>query len=99
VKRSHSILRSFEIVDDAAVPEVLCRVAKEVQERARRAYRRFQENPHHPGLRFKKVHDEPSVYAVRISQDHRALGALEHDQITWFWIGSHEEYERLLEQL
>jgi hypothetical protein len=99
VKQSHSIPRSFEVIDNAPIPGVLCRIAKEVQERARRAYKRFQENPNHPGLRFKKVCDDPTVYAVRISQNHRALGALEHDQITWFWIGSHEEYEHVLRQL
>ena len=72
---------------------------KDVQERARRAYGRFEENPHHHGLRFKKVHDDPAVYSVRITQDHRALGALVDDRVMWFWIGSHDEYERLIEQL
>ncbi len=26
-----------------------------------------------------------------------ALGLLEADTITWFWIGSHADYERLLD--
>jgi hypothetical protein len=35
---------------------------------------------------------------VRIGQDFRALGILERDTIVWFWIGSHDVYERLLKQ-
>jgi hypothetical protein len=30
---------------------------------------------------------------------YRALGLLEDDEITWFWIGTHAQYDRLLEQL
>ena len=28
-----------------------------------------------------------------------ALGLLEDEEITWFWIGTHAEYDRLLENL
>jgi hypothetical protein len=27
---------------------------------------------------------------------YRALGLLKGDTVTWFWIGTHDEYERLL---
>ena len=30
---------------------------------------------------------------------YRALGLLEDDEITWFWIGTHTEYDRLLTKL
>jgi len=30
---------------------------------------------------------------------YRALGLLEDEEITWFWIGTHAEYDRLLEKL
>ena len=57
-----------------------------VRKRARQAYTHFVEDPYHPGLRFKKVNQEPKVYAVRITRDYRALGVLgKEDDITWFW--------------
>jgi len=31
---------------------------------------------------------------VRITRGYRALGILEGDTVTWFWIGSHKDYER-----
>jgi hypothetical protein len=36
---------------------------------------------------------------VRVGLGYRAIGILEHDEVTWFWIGSHAAYDRLLTQL
>ncbi len=71
----------------------------EIQDLARKAYRLFLENPAHPSLHFKKVHDRDPVYSARVSLGYRAVGLLEDEDITWFWIGSHAEYDRLLERL
>lgn len=30
---------------------------------------------------------------------HRAVGVLEGDAVTWFWIGTHSEYDALLKAL
>ena len=70
-----------------------------IQRRARRAYRRFKEDPAHPSLRFKRVHSTLPVYSARVSLDYRAVGIMEDDEVIWFWIGSHTDYERLLSQL
>ena len=51
----------------------------EVRESARRAYAIFRVNPEHPGLRFKRVHEEEPVYSVRIGRAYRALGLFEGD--------------------
>ena len=70
-----------------------------VQNQARDAYRLFRRNPAHPGLHFKQVHPEPPTYSARVGIGYRALGVLEGDTITWFWIGSHAEYDTLLARL
>jgi hypothetical protein len=67
-----------------------------IQQQAREAYRLFQANPHHPGLRFRQVHPIRPVYSARINRDYRAVGILTGDTIVWFWIGRHDDYERLL---
>ena len=72
---------------------------KGIQSRARAAYRRFRTNPHHTGLQLKKVHRTRPVYSARVTADYRVMGIMEGDEIVWFWIGKHEEYERLLKQL
>jgi hypothetical protein len=70
-----------------------------IQKRARAAYERFRENPQHPGLEFKKVHRNRPVYSARINDDYRVVGIMDGEDIVWFWVGKHEEYERLLKQL
>jgi hypothetical protein len=67
-----------------------------VQEQARTCYRIWRTNPQHPSLQFKQVHPTESLYSVRIGLGWRALGLLDDDGITWFWIGSHAEYDRLI---
>jgi hypothetical protein len=34
-------------------------------------------------------------FTIRIGEHHRALGKLTGDTITWVWIGTHAEYDRL----
>ncbi len=70
-----------------------------VQRQARQAYQRFNQNPNHPSLRLKQVHSTRPIYSVRISLDYRALGVREGEEMIWFWIGSHADYEKLLAQL
>jgi hypothetical protein len=71
----------------------------DIQKRARAAYQRFRTNPQHPGLEFKKVHRTRLVYSARVNDDYRVVGVMDGDDIVWFWIGKHEEYERVLKQL
>lgn len=68
----------------------------EVREQARRAYRLWRTNPSHPGLRFKPIQGHTGLYSVRIGRSWRALGRSNGDAITWFWIGSHAEYDGLI---
>ena len=70
-----------------------------IQSKAHNAYRLWSENPAHPSLRFKKVHDALPIYSVRIDLDWRALGVLKDGVVIWFWIGPHSQYERLLSRL
>ena len=70
-----------------------------VQAKAQSVYRLWSENPAHPSLRFKKVHNTLPIYSVRIDLDWRALGVLKQGVVIWFWIGPHSEYERLLPKL
>ena len=37
-----------------------------------------------------------NVWSVRIGGGYRSLAVLDGDTFHWFWIGTHDEYERLL---
>ena len=67
-----------------------------VRQQAGKAYRLWRADPHHPSLQFKSVHATEPVYSLRVTRDYRALGLREGDMVTWFWIGSHADYDRLI---
>ncbi|YAF96277.1 MAG: hypothetical protein AB3A66_00820 [Nodularia sp. CChRGM 3473] len=68
-------------------------LSHEIRQSARKAYRLWQENPFHPSLRFKCINSEEEIWSVRVTRSYRALGILQGDTVTWFWIGSHDDYE------
>ncbi len=61
---------------------------------ARKAYQLWKDNPYHPSLHFKCINSEENIWSVRISRSYRAIGILENNIVTWFWIGSHDDYEK-----
>jgi mRNA-degrading endonuclease RelE of RelBE toxin-antitoxin system len=67
---------------------------KSIRERAKKAYLLWEDNPFHLSLHFKCIKSEENIWAVRITLGIRALGVLDDDTVTWFWIGGHDEYER-----
>lgn len=78
------------------------KLPREVQREARKAYQDFKANPSMPGLNFEAVTPKKKVWSVRITADYRALGArgpATPDLIVWFWIGTHNGYEKLISQL
>jgi hypothetical protein len=75
------------------------RLPARVKRQARSAYRRFKENPHHPGLRFKKLPPFDDIWSLRINDSHRAVGRRRGEEILWFFIGTHGEYDALLKSL
>ena len=70
-----------------------------VQTKIRAAYALWSENPNHPSLRFKKVHDKLPIYSARVDLNWRAVGVMKQDTVVWFFVGPHAEYERLLGSL
>jgi len=71
------------------------KLSEPTRKSARKAYRLWQENPFHPSLRFKCLDSDVGLWSVRVTRSYRALGIMENDTVTWYWIGSHREYERL----
>ena len=74
------------------------KLPQKVKEIARKNYRFWRQNPHHPSLQFKQIHSIEPIYSVRVGKGWRALGLKENDGIFWFWIGSHADYDKLVNQ-
>lgn len=65
----------------------------EIQALAARCYALLKHDSWHLSLHFKKV---GQFWSVRIGIHYRALAVEENNDIAWFWIGTHAEYDRLL---
>ena len=75
------------------------KIPESIKHQARSAYKQWKEDPFRSNLQFKKVHQSKPIYSVRVNIGWRALGYKEGDDIVWFWIGSHESYNKILSQL
>ena len=68
-----------------------------MREQARVASGLFKVNPRHPGLNFKRIHGKTNFVSARVGGSYRVVGVLANsDEVVWFWIGPHEQYERVL---
>jgi hypothetical protein len=56
-------------------------------------FKLLKEDPRHKSLVFKKV---GSYWSVRAGGGRRALAVEAKDGLVWFWIGEHDEYDRLI---
>ena len=79
--------------------EALKQLPKEIRQNAQEAYRLWQQDPQHPSLHFKRIHSTKPVYSVRVGLGWRAVGLRRGDNMVWYWIGSHADYEKLISRL
>ncbi len=64
-----------------------------VQRFAQKNFEILKVKPQHPSLHFKKV---GKLWSVRVGINYRALAVEESNDFVWVWIGTHDEYDKLL---
>ncbi|MFD1328935.1 ParE family toxin-like protein [Mycoplana ramosa] len=64
-----------------------------VQKLADQNFELLKAEPKHPSLHLKQV---GRFWSVRVSLSWRALAVSDGDDLIWFWIGSHADYDRLV---
>ena len=74
----------------------LAALPPEVRALARKNFRLWLRDPRHPSIHFKPV---GRFWSARVGSDFRALATMSGDCVEWFWIGSHDEYERIIRTL
>ena len=65
-----------------------------VQDLADKSFARLKQDPKHPSLHFERVTGE--LWSVRVGRSYRTLAIEGKDGFQWFWIGSHADYDRLV---
>ena len=60
---------------------------------AKKSYALLARDPNHPSITLKKV---GRYWAARVGLAHRALATEVDGGLLWVWIGTHDEYDRLI---
>jgi hypothetical protein len=74
---------------------LFARLPEAVQSVARKNFELLKADPSHPSLHFKKV---GKLWSVRAGIGHRAPAVEDDANFIWIWIGSHDEYRRLIKR-
>jgi steroid 5-alpha reductase family enzyme len=70
------------------------RLPEEVRRLADRGYELIKSDPRHPSLHFKKIGE---LWSVRVGLHYQALAVEDGEDLLWVWIGTHAEYDRLVQ--
>jgi hypothetical protein len=66
---------------------------EEVRALADKNYELLKADPRHPSLHFKRI---GKVWSVRVGAHHRALATEIGEDLHWFWIGTHADYDKIV---
>ena len=66
-----------------------------IQRIAKRNFQLLKADPSHPSLHFKKV---GKFWSARIGLDYRALAIKDKEDFIWVWIGTHDDYTRIMDK-
>jgi hypothetical protein len=64
-----------------------------IQELAEFNFELLKNDPRHPSLHFKKV---GKFWSARVGMGYRALAYEDGDDFIWVWVGTHDEYMRMI---
>jgi hypothetical protein len=67
-----------------------------VQKVSQKNFELLKTKPTHPSLQFKKV---GKLWSVRVGINHRALAFEDGKDFIWIWIGTHDEYDRMIRKM
>jgi hypothetical protein len=86
------------IVESKALPsfwDCYSNLPEDIQRRADAQFTLLMKNPRHPSLHLKPV---GAFWSARVTDDYRALAFREGTVFTWFWIGPHDEYAKMIKR-
>lgn len=69
------------------------KLPEQIQRQADEAFALLKVNPRHSSLRLEK---KGKGWSARVSRGYRVLAKERTEGLVWFWIGPHDEYERLV---
>lgn len=62
---------------------------------ANKNFELLKTNPKHPSLHLKKI---GKYWSARVGRKYRTVAVEIDENLIWFWIGTHTEYNRLIRE-
>jgi len=69
------------------------RLPSHIRKLADKSFELLKQDPHHPSIHFKKI---GRFWSARVGLYYRALAVENGEDLIWFWIGHHSEYDLLV---
>jgi len=66
-----------------------------IQNLADKNFKLLKSNPRHPSLQLKTV---GQMWSARVGALYRALAVASGNDLVWFWIGTHAEYNKIVKR-
>lgn len=96
----------FKCKLDTAILPHYDKLPSKARKQTRAALKKWEQNNDHNSLGFKALfrNQQGMLYSMKVNGNqppgYRLLGYLEEGNIiNWFWVGPHDEYERILARL
>ncbi len=74
--------------------DAYARLPGSVRDLADKNFTLLKEDARHPSLQLKQI---DRFWSVRVGLRYRALAVEIDEGLLWFWIGSHADYDRLID--
>ena len=71
-------------------------LSEPAQKASKKNFELLKTNPSHPSLHFKKV---GKFWSARAGINHRILAVEDSEDFVWVWIGTHDEYDRIVREM
>ena len=71
------------------------RLPDPIRSLADRNFQLLKSNSRHPSLHFKKV---GRFWSARVGMQYRALAVESGEDLLWFWIGVHADYDHVVQR-
>jgi hypothetical protein len=85
--------KNYEAFSQPFVLGIVENLPSAIQQVADKNFELLKVDPRHPSLHLKKAGE---YWSVRVGRKYRALGVEVDEDVLWFWIGTHAEYDKLL---
>jgi mRNA-degrading endonuclease RelE of RelBE toxin-antitoxin system len=72
------------------------KLPRKIQELARENFELLKNDPNYPSLQLKRI---GNLWSARVTLNYRVLAYEDGEDFIWLWIGTHEEYERMIKTM